>query len=103
MVKDDGFVRLRLQKVSSSIAAAGYNRARREMQIGFRSRGADPVRTYNYGHVPPAAARALELAASPGQFVNWEIKPNYPAREVTGPRDGSRRAGTSHGRRKNKR
>jgi hypothetical protein len=59
---------------STSIEAVGYDPARAELHLRFRSSG----RRYIYKGVPPEVYEQLLEADSKGQFVNWQIKDVYP-------------------------
>jgi hypothetical protein len=39
-------------------------------------------RVYDYKNVPPSVYEEFLKADSKGQFVNWEIKPNFDYEEV---------------------
>jgi len=57
---------------SSSIAAAGYDRAQEILRIRYVGGSA-----YDYLAVPPNVFEDFLAAESKGQFVNWRIKPYY--------------------------
>jgi hypothetical protein len=61
-----------LRVISTSIAAAGYDRDRQILRIRFIGGG-----TYDYLHVPANIFESFLDAPSKGQFVNWQIKPYY--------------------------
>lgn len=63
---------------STSIAAAGYDAARKVLRIRFVS-----GRTYDYLDVPAEAFEALKAAESKGRFVNYVIKPRFKFRKVS--------------------
>ena len=64
----------RMQTVdSSSIAAIGYDRARRRLFVQFRDSG----ETYAYLGVPARLFAALKEAPSKGRFVNAVIRDRY--------------------------
>lgn len=62
---------------STAVAAVGYDPATNELEVEFA--GGD---VYRYSMVPPSVYRALLGATSIGAFVNREVKPHYPGREV---------------------
>jgi hypothetical protein len=62
---------------SSSIAAVGYDAARRELTVRFAGGG-----TYVYSGVPARAHRDLLAAESIGGHFNREIRNAYPYRQV---------------------
>lgn len=62
---------------SGAVVAVGYDAATNELEVEFT--GGD---VYRYSMVPPSVHRALLAAESIGGYVNREIKPSYPAREV---------------------
>jgi KTSC domain len=57
---------------SSSIAAAGYDRAQEILRIRYVGGPA-----YDYLAVPPNVFEDFLAAESKGRFVNWQIKPYY--------------------------
>jgi hypothetical protein len=63
---------------SSAVRAIRYHPARGELDVRF-----DEGREYRYGHVSRSKFQALLNAESIGAFVNHEIKPNHPCREIT--------------------
>jgi hypothetical protein len=76
---DSGSGRIPLYLVKSkSIAAAGYDRARRTFRVIFAGGGA-----YDYLSVPAKAYADFLSAPSKGRFVNWRIKPVYPFIRLT--------------------
>lgn len=62
---------------SGAVAAVGYDPRTNELDIEFS--GGD---VYRYSMVPPSVHRELLAATSIGAFVNREVKPHYPGREV---------------------
>lgn len=69
---------MRRRPVSSgAVRSVGYDAATNELEIEFA--GGD---VYRYSMVPPSIHRRLVEADSVGAFVNREVKPHYPAREV---------------------
>jgi hypothetical protein len=62
---------------STSIRAAGYSAPDRVMRIQYIE-----GRVYDYKNVPPSVYEEFLKADSKGQFVNWEIKPNFDYEEV---------------------
>lgn len=62
---------------SSAVSAVGYDPATNELEIEYAHGD-----VYRYSLVPPSVRRALLAAPSIGSFVNREIKPHYPGREV---------------------
>jgi len=62
---------------STAIARVGYDDARRVLSIEYRN-----GRTYDYFDVPAAVYMDLLSAASAGEFINLEIKPNYDCIEA---------------------
>lgn len=62
---------------SSAVSAVGYDPATNELEIEYAHGD-----VYRYSLVPPSVHRALLAAPSIGSFVNREIKPHYPGREV---------------------
>lgn len=67
----------RVPVTSSAVAAVGYDPATNELEIEYA--GGD---VYRYSMVPPSVHRQLMQERSVGTFVNREIKPHYPGREV---------------------
>lgn len=63
---------------SSAVRAVRYRAARNELDVRFEA-----GREYRYGHVPRSKFHALLHANSIGEFVNHEIKPHHPCRELT--------------------
>ncbi|WP_241681045.1 KTSC domain-containing protein [Pseudactinotalea terrae] len=59
------------------MAAVGYDAATNELEVEFI--GGD---VYRYSMVPPSVHRELMVADSIGAYVNREVKPHYPGREV---------------------
>lgn len=59
------------------MAAVGYDPDTNELEIEFA--GGD---VYRYSMVPASVHRELMAAPSIGAFVNREIKPQYPGREI---------------------
>lgn len=59
------------------MASVGYEPATNELEVEFA--GGD---IYRYSLVPPSVYRALLSASSIGAFVNREVKPHYPGREI---------------------
>lgn len=62
---------------SSSITSAGYDPARHLLELEFEGGS-----IYRYADVPQRAWRALQDAASKGQFVNWQIKSKFPYKKL---------------------
>jgi hypothetical protein len=62
---------------STSIKAVGYSASHQVMRIRYIE-----GRAYDYNNVPPAVYEGFLKAASKGQFVNWEIKPNFDYQET---------------------
>lgn len=62
---------------SGAVAAIGYDATTNQLEIEYA--GGD---VYRYSMVPPSVHRELMDAASIGAFVNREVKPHYPGREV---------------------
>ena len=62
---------------SSSIAAVGYDAARRELTVRFVGGG-----VYVYSGVPARTHRELVEAESIGGYFNREIRNAYPYRQV---------------------
>ena len=62
---------------SSSIAAAGYDAASRTLRLRYVG-----GRTYDYFDVPSDVYDDLLASSSKGQFVNWNVKPNYRYSQV---------------------
>ena len=58
---------------SSSVASAGYDEARRMMEVEFVHGG-----VYVYLDVEPDLYRRFREAESHGRFLNAEIKPHHP-------------------------
>jgi len=67
----------RVALVSSSLVSAGYDPARRELEVEFAG-GA----VYRYLGVPPEIWNDFLSATSKGTFVNVEVKPAYRYRKV---------------------
>ena len=65
---------------SAAVSAVGYDPATNELDIEFA--GGD---VYRYSMVPPSVHRELLAAESVGAFVNREVKPYYPGREIFDP------------------
>jgi hypothetical protein len=65
---------------STSIAAVGYEPARKALYLRFH----ESRRTYRYAGVPHRVYRKLMAAESKGRFVNAVIKPNYPCTRIRG-------------------
>jgi KTSC domain len=63
---------------SSSIAAVGYDRQRRQAYIRFKT----SPRLYLYEGVPAHVFEELERAESKGAFVNEVIKPRFRVRKL---------------------
>jgi hypothetical protein len=62
---------------SSAVRAIRYEAATAELDVRF---GAG--RQYRYSDVPRSKFRALIEAESIGAFINHEIKPHHPCREI---------------------
>ena len=62
---------------STSIVEAGYSPDRQVFRARFPQ-----GRMYDYLNVPPDVYQAFLEAESKGQFVNWEIKPNFDYEEI---------------------
>ena len=62
---------------SSCVAAAGYDPAKHVFRVRFVGGG-----TYDYLGVPEAVFAAFRMADSKGRYVNYIVKPHYPARQV---------------------
>jgi hypothetical protein len=62
---------------SSSLASAGYDPGRRVLEVEFLNGG-----VYEYGDVPEETYQALLGADSKGRFLNAEIKPHHPWRQL---------------------
>jgi len=75
-IAHSGAVR-RVAVVSGAVAAVGYDPATNELDVEYA--GGD---VYRYSMVPPSVHRELLIAPSIGAFVNHEVKPHYPGREV---------------------
>lgn len=67
----------RIAVTSSAVSAVGYDPATNELDIEYPSGD-----VYRYSMVPPSVYRALLAAPSIGAFVNREVKPHFPGREV---------------------
>lgn len=67
----------RVPVTSRAVASVGYDASTNELEIEYA--GGD---VYRYSMVPPSVHRALLADRSVGAFVNREIKPHYPGREV---------------------
>jgi hypothetical protein len=63
---------------SSAVRAVRYHAPTSELDVRF-----EEGREYRYSHVPRSKFRALLAAESIGTFVNHEIKPHHPCREIT--------------------
>lgn len=63
---------------SRSLAALGYDAARRELHVRFRDSGD----AYAYEGVPPAVYEQMLAAESRGKFLNEHIKGRYPYRRL---------------------
>lgn len=63
---------------SSSIVSVGYDEARSELEIAFRS-----GRTYRYFDVPESVYAWLLRVPSPGTYVNRHVRDRYRFEEVT--------------------
>ncbi|WP_420114605.1 KTSC domain-containing protein [Pseudactinotalea sp.] len=62
---------------SGAVGAVGYDAQTNELDIEYA--GGD---VYRYSMVPPSVYRELLAADSIGAFVNREVKPHYPGREI---------------------
>lgn len=62
---------------SSSLASAGYDAARRVMEVEFLNGG-----VYEYGEMPEEVYHDFLAAESKGVFLNRVIKPNHPCRRL---------------------
>jgi lysyl-tRNA synthetase class 2 len=62
---------------SGAVSAVGYDPTTNELDIEYT--GGD---VYRYSMVPPSVHRELLAADSIGAFVNREVKPHYPGREI---------------------
>jgi hypothetical protein len=62
---------------SSSIRAAGYDASTQTLRLRYAG-----GRTYDYLNVPLDVFDDFLAASSKGQFVNWNIKPNYAYRQI---------------------
>ncbi|WP_156222730.1 KTSC domain-containing protein [Pseudactinotalea suaedae] len=62
---------------SGAVSAVGYDPTTNELDIEYT--GGD---VYRYSMVPPSVHRELLAADSIGSFVNREVKPHYPGREI---------------------
>lgn len=67
----------RVPVTSGAIAAVGYDPSTNALEIEYVSGD-----VYRYSMVPASVYRDLLAAPSVGAFVNREVKPHYPAREV---------------------
>ena len=63
---------------SSVLRDVGYDAARSVLEVGFENGS-----VYRYHLVPARVHRELMAAESPGRYLNREIKPRFPTREVT--------------------
>ena len=63
---------------SGTLAAAGYDDARRTLQLEFRSRA-----VYKYFEVPARVYEALLTAPSKGRYFNRTIRGNFPFSRVS--------------------
>lgn len=63
---------------SSAVRAVRYHAAAKALDVRF-----EEGREYRYENVPRSKYRALLAADSIGEFVNYEIKPHHPCREIT--------------------
>lgn len=70
----------RVPVTSGAVAAIGYDARTNELDIEYS--GGD---VYRYSMVPPSIHRELMASESIGSFVNREIKPHYPGREIFDP------------------
>jgi len=71
----DGFPLTRRFPDSSAIERAAYNPGTESLDIWYAGGN-----QYSYYGVPPAAYQRLLAAPSAGEYVNRQIKPNYPHR-----------------------
>jgi KTSC domain len=58
---------------SSMVASVGYNSDKEELYVTWSKSGRRSI----YSGVDPETADRLSKAASVGQMINTEIKPNY--------------------------
>jgi hypothetical protein len=71
-------------KESSSVAAAAYDRRKRILRVTFKpGKASHRGGTYDYFDVAPKVVDEFLDAESLGQFVNWEIKPDYEYEKVS--------------------
>jgi len=63
---------------SSAVRVVRYHAATGELDVRF-----EEGRQYRYSHVPKSKFRVLLAAQSIGTFVNREIKPYHPCKEIT--------------------
>jgi hypothetical protein len=66
---------------SSAVEAVGYDAGERELYVRYRGKSGG---TYVYGRVTPREYRDLLAADSIGGYVNKEIKPRHPYRQLDG-------------------
>ncbi len=62
---------------STNVAAVGYDSETREIYVEFRN-----GRVYVYGNASEATFEALLHAGSVGRYLNREIKPRHPCRQL---------------------
>jgi hypothetical protein len=62
---------------SSAVRAVRYHSASSELDVRF-----EEGREYRYSRVPRSKFHALLAAESIGGFINDEIKPHHPCREI---------------------
>jgi hypothetical protein len=63
---------------SSAVRAVRFDATTAELDVRF-----EEGHEYRYSRVPRSKFRALLAADSIGAFVNCEIKPSHPCREIT--------------------
>ena len=66
---------------STAVEAVGYDGERRELHVRFKGTSDG---TYVYADVSPQEYRGLLEADSIGGYVNREIKPRHPYRQLDG-------------------
>jgi hypothetical protein len=67
----------RTQVLSSNVASMGYDERTQTLEVEFRNGS-----VYQYYNVPGAVFDAFAVAASKGQFLNENIRNQYPFSRV---------------------